>query len=882
MGKCNENLPPQLQNQLGIAVGEVAEFRHLKISGEANPPRKYEMVIETQYLCCMKPNIYVGLCEGSSMYRRWYFEVVVDQFEAGSHLPPLLRIGWASSSGFVPYPGGGQGWGCNAAGDDLYSFAFDGNCFWTGAKRKQVRDLSLIFRKGDVVGCLLDLTGPKISFTINGAPVMGLFKDFNLDGLFFPVISMTACVSCRFVLGSEHGKLKYGPPEGHSPAIESLLPKQKLKIEPCFYFGDVQKNIISGPTEVLDYAPFVPQPVDTGNVQLPVYVECVRDKLAENLHEVWAMNKIDQGWSWGEIREDTRKKNPSLTSFEKLPMSEKKYVVTVAFETLRTLLALGYHVSMEMKDSKTNRMKTVKLSSDFLQSNGYKPMPLDLSGTELDEKMCDLVELLAENTHNVWAKDRIKNGWTYGLCEDLATKRSPHLVPYNKVEEHIKRANREAAAQTVKTILAYGYTLEPPTSELGESTKIQSGSKLENHLAAHGLLKATDKSLTETNMKKTRTYRAQLTYAVTAGKWYFECEVLTPGYMKVGWAKESAVPSEEIGMDGSSYAFDGLFGRKWNQGAEFYGKQWKTGDVVGCMLDLSDRTITFSLNGELMMDSLGQEIAFRNIEVSKGYVPAFTVGAFQQMRLNFGQDVNTLKYFTFCGLQEGYEPFCVNMTRIMSLWYTRDQAHFTTVTNSDPSIAVSRIPGGANVAPCLKVTSKTFGTLEDVKLEYLRLSLPVKCKDEFIPSRDKVSHQATLDRHMNLENLRRRELDIEEEQDGGTDPGTENYSDANMSDASIERGSKLVADTLRHLVGTNRRHVSSHNHKHHDPTNSDGRPPSPILKHSKKCTTILENNTDTVSKDSPGSQGSHPGSQGSKGSHAAATSSSGTRSTKHS
>ena len=38
----------------------------------------------------------------------------------------------------------------------------------------------------------------------------------------------------------------------------------------------------------------------------------------------------------------------------------------------------------------------------------------------------------------------------------------------------------------------------------------------------------------------------------------------------------------------------------------------------------------------------------------------------------------------------------------------------------------------ANVAPCLKVTSKTFGTLEEVRLEYLRLSLPIKCKDEFV------------------------------------------------------------------------------------------------------------------------------------------------------
>lgn len=80
----------------------------------------------------MKPNIFVGLCEGSSMYRRWYFEVVIDQHEASSHLPAMLRIGWANSNGFVPYPGGGEGWGCNGAGDDLFSFAFDGNSLWTG------------------------------------------------------------------------------------------------------------------------------------------------------------------------------------------------------------------------------------------------------------------------------------------------------------------------------------------------------------------------------------------------------------------------------------------------------------------------------------------------------------------------------------------------------------------------------------------------------------------------------------------------------------------------------------------------------------------------------------------------------------------------------
>ena len=66
-----------------------------------------------------------------------------------------------------------------------------------------------------------------------------------------------------------------------------------------------------------------------------MYVENVRDKLAENLHEVWTMNKIEQGWTFGDVREDRTLKNPSLTNFEKLPMSEKKYVITVSFETLR-------------------------------------------------------------------------------------------------------------------------------------------------------------------------------------------------------------------------------------------------------------------------------------------------------------------------------------------------------------------------------------------------------------------------------------------------------------------------------------------------------------------------------------------------------------------
>lgn len=50
-------------------------------------------------------------------------------------------------------------------------------------------------------------------------------------------------------------------------------------------------------------------------------------------------------------------------------------------------------------------------------ANGYKPTPLDLRDVPLLEKMEKLVDLLAENTHNVWARDHIQLGWTYGLSE---------------------------------------------------------------------------------------------------------------------------------------------------------------------------------------------------------------------------------------------------------------------------------------------------------------------------------------------------------------------------------------------------------------------------------------------------------------------------------
>lgn len=81
----------------------------------------------------MRPNIFLGVSEGSAQYKKWYFELIIDQVDHYvTSEPTHLRVGWATTKGYAPYPGGGEGWGGNGAGDDLYSYSFDGLHLWSG------------------------------------------------------------------------------------------------------------------------------------------------------------------------------------------------------------------------------------------------------------------------------------------------------------------------------------------------------------------------------------------------------------------------------------------------------------------------------------------------------------------------------------------------------------------------------------------------------------------------------------------------------------------------------------------------------------------------------------------------------------------------------
>ena len=90
----------------------------------------------------------------------------------------------------------------------------------------------------------------------------------------------------------------------------------------------------------------------------------------------------------------------------------------------------------------------------------YEPRPIDTTGVELPDGIGELIERLAEHNHDLWARQRIADGWTYGPRRDDATKQHPDLVPYGKLPEAEKEYDRQTAIGLVRAIIALGYRVE--------------------------------------------------------------------------------------------------------------------------------------------------------------------------------------------------------------------------------------------------------------------------------------------------------------------------------------------------------------------------------------------------------------------------------------
>jgi RyR domain-containing protein len=89
----------------------------------------------------------------------------------------------------------------------------------------------------------------------------------------------------------------------------------------------------------------------------------------------------------------------------------------------------------------------------------YDPKTIDTSQVRLSPAVGELVERLARNNHDHWARKRIEEGWRCGPRRDDHLKEHPDLVPYEQLSESEKDYDRKTVIEAIKAIVALGYEI---------------------------------------------------------------------------------------------------------------------------------------------------------------------------------------------------------------------------------------------------------------------------------------------------------------------------------------------------------------------------------------------------------------------------------------
>lgn len=90
---------------------------------------------------------------------------------------------------------------------------------------------------------------------------------------------------------------------------------------------------------------YKPKPINTDDVVLDSDITELSELIARNTHEVWSLGRINDGWTYGEKRDDEKKHHPCLIPYEELTEEEKDYDRNTSLETLKLIVKLGYKIT---------------------------------------------------------------------------------------------------------------------------------------------------------------------------------------------------------------------------------------------------------------------------------------------------------------------------------------------------------------------------------------------------------------------------------------------------------------------------------------------------------------------------------------------------------
>lgn len=138
------------------------------------------------------------------------------------------------------------------------------------------------------------------------------------------------------VLSYDEGKQEITIFDPNSPNAEDTYPIRQF----ADAWNDSKNYLVTINTK--DMKTYNPKPIDLSDVQLTEDLNELREAIAENAHDVWAVERQAQGWTYGEQRDDNKKETPCMVPYSQLPDSEKTFDRDMAMNTLKLVKKLGY------------------------------------------------------------------------------------------------------------------------------------------------------------------------------------------------------------------------------------------------------------------------------------------------------------------------------------------------------------------------------------------------------------------------------------------------------------------------------------------------------------------------------------------------------------
>ncbi len=160
-------------------------------------------------------------------------------------------------------------------------------------------------------------------------------------------------------------------------------------------------------------------------------------ELAAELHASWAADRGNKGWKYGPALDEKVKTHPGLIPFAVSTHGHTTLCVGDDYNRCDVVASVAHApvMSISLQDlAPSSQQYDIGISSLTLASIlelGYainKENAAGLGASGLGKELAQLVEYLAENAHESWASDKIRDGWRHGPVTGCMTHTLPSVT----------------------------------------------------------------------------------------------------------------------------------------------------------------------------------------------------------------------------------------------------------------------------------------------------------------------------------------------------------------------------------------------------------------------------------------------------------------------